>query len=121
MPAAVASGHGVSSFAWVGEHDIYAVIHSPDADKLGQPTIFDAAPPGSGDNKDFAVTQKLKDLADVRIKDLANVKEAAKGATKVVTSTAKKATGVTTTAAKAVTGATVRNKHSFLPTPWIRS
>ena len=111
--AAVATGTGVSSFAWFGENDVFAIIHSPDADKLGRATTVDAVLPTPGEGKDFAAmsAQKLKDLTDIRslgsnLKDLANVKELAvnttKGATKVVTSTAKIATG----AATAVTGAT---------------
>jgi hypothetical protein len=123
--ASVASGTGVSSFAWIGENNVYAVIHSPDAEKLGQASSVDAVTPTVGEGKDFSAlsAQKLKDLTDIRnlgnnLKDLANVKDLAvnttKGATKVVTSTAKIATGAAIStgkaglsATKAVKGATV--------------
>ena len=116
--ASVASGTGISSFAWVGENDVFAVINFPDAEKHWQASSVDAATPG-GEGKDFGAAQKLKDFTDIRqlgsnLKELANVKELAvnttKGATKVVTSTAKIATATGKagySATKAVTGATV--------------
>lgn len=115
--AAVASGTGVSSFAWIGENDLFAIIHSPDADKLGQASSLDAVTPTiTGESKDFAAVsaQKLKDLTDIRnlgsnLKDLADVKGLAvnttKGAAKVVTSTAKVATAVGGATASVATSA----------------
>ena len=91
--AAVATGNGVSSFAWIGEDDVFAVIHSPDADKLGQASSVDAPTPVLGEVKgDFATmsAQKLKDLADIRSLNVKNLAvNTGKSAGKVVTSTAK--------------------------------
>lgn len=116
--AAVATGTGVSSFAWFGENDAFAIIHSPDAEKLGQATSVDAAiPTVAAEGKDFATMQKLKDLTDIRSlgSNLKDVKDLAvnttKGATKVVTSTAKIATGaVSGVATGAVSGASKVHK-----------
>jgi hypothetical protein len=131
--ALVARGAGVCSFAWVGENDVYAIIHSPDMDKVLRDTSVDAATPSTSEGGKDSIAamsaQKLKDLADIRnlgsnLKDLGNVKNLAgvavnttKGTAKVVTSTAKIGIGgaskVVTSTAKigigvttAVTGAT---------------
>ena len=91
--APVATGNGVSSFAWIGENDVFAVIHSPDADKLGQASSVDAPTPVLGEVKgDFASlsAQKIKDLADIRSLNVKNLAvNTGKSAGKVVTSTAK--------------------------------
>ncbi|CAB9515767.1 peptidase S8 and S53, subtilisin, kexin, sedolisin [Seminavis robusta] len=111
--AAVATGTGVSSFAWLGENDVFAIIHSPKAEKLGRGTNVDAAYPGTGEGKDFAAmsAQKLKEITDIRnlgnnLKDLANVKDLAVNTTKVATKVGVGTVKITAGATIAVAGAT---------------
>jgi hypothetical protein len=65
-----ATGTGISSFAWLGENDVFAIIHSPAAEKLGRGSNVDAAAPGVGETKDFAAmsAQKLKVRLDVPLR-----------------------------------------------------
>ena len=125
-PPVVASGTGVTSFAWIGDDDIFSVLYHPEQD-LALQTGVDLSAPTASLGKDLA--HAAKNVTDLKkLKELANiqsVKGAAKKSKKLVTKMAvgtQKATLGTTKgmakmtvggASKVVGGASKATKNVF--------
>lgn len=71
----VASGNGVSSFAWVGDEDVFCILYNPEQD-LALKVGIDLSAPTASLGKEFAnVAGKMTDLA--KLKELRKFKELA--------------------------------------------
>ena len=68
----VASGNGVSSFAWVGDEDVFCILYNPEQD-LALKVGIDLSAPTASLGKEFA--GKMTDLA--KLKELRKFKELA--------------------------------------------